>query len=137
MLIPTAYYVGSFFLPLSRPVQVPCPVSYREATRFFYFQSGDLARPSLKKLFGLKFLQRGSLLPRVSVPFRFFPQSISSRTANTTPLEPGMIVSNEPGYYKPGEFGVRIENLLEIVDSGIMNETLGRRYAHRGRSHMD
>lgn len=54
-------------------------------------------------------------------------QSISSRTANTTPLEPGMIVSNEPGYYKPGNFGVRIENLLEIVDSGISNETLGRR----------
>lgn len=39
-----------------------------------------------------------------------------------------MIVSNEPGYYKPGSFGVRIENLLEIVDSGISNETLGRRY---------
>ena len=54
-------------------------------------------------------------------------QSISSRTANTTPLEPGMIVSNEPGYYKPGGFGVRIENLLEIVDSGISNEALGRR----------
>ncbi|CAM9471670.1 unnamed protein product [Ectocarpus fasciculatus] len=56
------------------------------------------------------------------------PHSISSRTANTTPLEPGMIVSNEPGYYKPGSFGVRIENLLEIVDSGISNETLGRRF---------
>lgn len=57
-------------------------------------------------------------------------QSISSRTANTTPLEPGMIVSNEPGYYKPGDFGVRIENLLEIVDSGMSNETLGRRYGN-------
>ncbi|CAM9757186.1 unnamed protein product [Ectocarpus sp. 12 AP-2014] len=56
------------------------------------------------------------------------PHSISSRTANTTPLEPGMIVSNEPGYYKPGSFGVRIENLLEIVDSGVSNETLGRRF---------
>ncbi|CAM9865217.1 unnamed protein product [Ectocarpus sp. 13 AM-2016] len=56
------------------------------------------------------------------------PHSISSRTANTTPLEPGMIVSNEPGYYKPGSFGVRIENLLEIVDSGVYNETLGRRF---------
>lgn len=42
-----------------------------------------------------------------------------------------MIVSNEPGYYKPGVFGVRIENLLEIVDSGMSNETLGRRYEHR------
>lgn len=56
-------------------------------------------------------------------------QSISSRTANTTPLQPGMVVSNEPGYYKGGEggFGIRIENLLEIVDTGIMNEVLGRR----------
>lgn len=44
-----------------------------------------------------------------------------------------MIVSNEPGYYKPGGFGVRIENLLEIVDSGISNEALGRRYADRSR----
>lgn len=42
-----------------------------------------------------------------------------------------MIVSNEPGYYKPGSFGVRIENLLEIVDSGMSNETLGRRYGHK------
>ncbi|CAM9741765.1 unnamed protein product, partial [Laminaria digitata] len=58
------------------------------------------------------------------------PHSISSRTANPTPLEPGMIVSNEPGYYKGGEggFGIRIENLLEIVDSGISNEALGRRF---------
>lgn len=41
-----------------------------------------------------------------------------------------MVVSNEPGYYKGGEggFGVRIENLLEIVDTGITNEALGRRY---------
>lgn len=40
-----------------------------------------------------------------------------------------MVVSNEPGYYKGGKggFGVRIENLLEIVDSGISNEALGRR----------
>ena len=30
----------------------------------------------------------------------------------TTPLEAGMIVSNEPGYYEDGAFGIRIENLL-------------------------
>lgn len=75
-------------------------------------------------------LMVSALLPRLSL---FSLQSISSRTANTTPLEPGMIVSNEPGYYKPGEFGVRIENLLEIVDSGISNETLGRRCADCSR----
>lgn len=46
-----------------------------------------------------------------------------------TPLQPGMIVSNEPGYYRGGDdgFGVRIENLLEIVDTDMSNEALGRR----------
>jgi Xaa-Pro aminopeptidase len=33
-----------------------------------------------------------------------------------TALEPGMILSNEPGYYKPDHFGIRIENLLLIQD---------------------
>ena len=32
-----------------------------------------------------------------------------------TPLAAGMILSNEPGYYKPGEFGIRIENLILTV----------------------
>jgi Xaa-Pro aminopeptidase len=32
-----------------------------------------------------------------------------------TPLKPGMIVSNEPGYYKTGAYGIRIENLVEVV----------------------
>ena len=31
-----------------------------------------------------------------------------------TKLEPGMIVSNEPGYYKEGEYGIRIENLVLV-----------------------
>ncbi len=30
------------------------------------------------------------------------------------PLAAGMILSNEPGYYKPGEYGIRIENLLLV-----------------------
>lgn len=34
----------------------------------------------------------------------------------TSPLLPGMIVSNEPGYYKEGEYGIRIENLIFVVD---------------------
>ena len=29
-------------------------------------------------------------------------------------LKPGMIISNEPGYYKEGYFGIRIENLIYI-----------------------
>lgn len=35
------------------------------------------------------------------------------------PLAPGMIISNEPGYYKAGEFGIRIENLVLVVPRGI------------------
>jgi Xaa-Pro aminopeptidase len=42
------------------------------------------------------------------------PQSISPRST-TAPLEVGNIQSNEPGYYEPGKFGIRIENLVEVV----------------------
>jgi Xaa-Pro aminopeptidase len=38
------------------------------------------------------------------------PQSISR--AGMVALEPGMICSNEPGYYKTGAYGIRIENLV-------------------------
>jgi Xaa-Pro aminopeptidase len=40
------------------------------------------------------------------------PQRIS-RLA-TQELLPGMILSNEPGYYRPGSFGIRIENLIYV-----------------------
>lgn len=43
------------------------------------------------------------------------PQGISSR-ASRTALEPGMILSNEPGYYREGAYGIRIENLLLVRD---------------------
>jgi len=42
------------------------------------------------------------------------PQRIS-KIGNTVALMPGMIVSNEPGYYKSGEFGIRIENLVTVM----------------------
>jgi Xaa-Pro aminopeptidase len=35
-----------------------------------------------------------------------------SRAAKVVPIRPGMILSNEPGYYLPGHYGIRIENLL-------------------------
>lgn len=35
------------------------------------------------------------------------------------PLRAGMIVSNEPGYYKAGEYGIRIENLILVEDRGV------------------
>ena len=49
------------------------------------------------------------------------PQRISR--ISTQEILPGMILSNEPGYYRPGAFGIRIENLIyvkpaELVDGG-------------------
>ena len=41
------------------------------------------------------------------------PQRIS-KAPNRVALEPGMIISNEPGYYKTGEYGIRIENLIVV-----------------------
>jgi len=44
-----------------------------------------------------------------------------------TALEPGMITSNEPGIYRPGQWGIRIENLVltETVADGEFGEFLG------------
>jgi Xaa-Pro aminopeptidase len=41
------------------------------------------------------------------------PQSISRN--GMTALEPGMIVSNEPGYYREGHYGIRLENLCAVT----------------------
>lgn len=38
-----------------------------------------------------------------------------SKAPSTVALQPGMIVSNEPGYYKTGAYGIRIENLVTVV----------------------
>ena len=43
------------------------------------------------------------------------PQRIS-KVGNTVALEPGMILSNEPGYYRTGAYGIRIENLIVVQD---------------------
>ncbi len=42
------------------------------------------------------------------------PQGIYKRP-NTIALQPGMILSNEPGFYKTGEYGIRIENLQVVT----------------------
>ncbi len=41
------------------------------------------------------------------------PQRIS-KIGNSVALQPGMILSNEPGYYKTGAYGIRIENLVVV-----------------------
>lgn len=43
------------------------------------------------------------------------PQSINLR--NKTILQAGMILSNEPGFYIPGEYGIRIENLIYVKEN--------------------
>ena len=43
------------------------------------------------------------------------PQRISKVGASAA-LAPGMILSNEPGYYKAGAYGIRIENLVVVVE---------------------
>lgn len=45
------------------------------------------------------------------------PTGISPRY--TTPLEAGMVISNEPGYYKEGAYGIRIENLVFVQESKV------------------
>jgi len=41
------------------------------------------------------------------------PQRLSR--LSEVPLDPGMILSNEPGYYREGEFGIRLENLIVVI----------------------
>ena len=49
------------------------------------------------------------------------PQRIS-KSANGVALRPGMIVSNEPGYYKTGAYGIRLENLVVVVEAEKMEQ---------------
>lgn len=46
------------------------------------------------------------------------PQSVSRR--GMVALKPGMILSNEPGYYKAGSYGIRIENLQVVVKDAVL-----------------
>jgi Xaa-Pro aminopeptidase len=49
------------------------------------------------------------------------PQRISK--LGKVPLEAGMILSNEPGYYKTGAYGIRLENLILVREHHIENAT--------------
>ncbi|MDZ7588548.1 MAG: aminopeptidase P family protein [Parasphingorhabdus sp.] len=54
--------------------------------------------------------------------------SAGVQTGTGEPLRAGMVLSNEPGYYKVGEFGIRIENLVLVVKreiAGAEKEMLG------------
>ncbi|KAF6753773.1 putative Xaa-Pro aminopeptidase P [Ephemerocybe angulata] len=50
------------------------------------------------------------------------PQGIGIRIVlNNTPLKPGMTVSNEPGYYEDGKYGIRIENVVLVKEATTPN----------------
>jgi len=62
------------------------------------------------------------------------PQAISFRPhPNPHPLLNGMIVSNEPGYYEDGEFGIRIENVVECVEADTPG---GEAFGHGGSPYL-
>jgi Xaa-Pro aminopeptidase len=49
------------------------------------------------------------------------PQRIA-KVSSDIALKPGMVISNEPGYYKPGEYGIRCENLVVVRESDIESD---------------
>jgi len=60
----------------------------------------------------------GSFLAVHEGPQRISPVG-SSQPGGDEPLKAGMILSNEPGYYKTGAYGIRIENLVLVVEREI------------------
>jgi Xaa-Pro aminopeptidase len=60
----------------------------------------------------------GSFLAVHEGPQRIAPVN-SSQSGGDEPLAAGMILSNEPGYYKTGEYGIRIENLVLVVEKKV------------------
>ena len=59
----------------------------------------------------------GSYLSVHEGPQRISP--IGAQSGGDEPLQSGMILSNEPGFYKAGEYGIRIENLVLVVESEV------------------
>ncbi|HYI65276.1 MAG TPA: aminopeptidase P family protein [Allosphingosinicella sp.] len=60
----------------------------------------------------------GSFLSVHEGPQRISPVG-SAQPGGDEPLKAGMILSNEPGYYKTGEYGIRVENLVLVVPQEI------------------
>lgn len=57
------------------------------------------------------------------------PQAIRPM-GNSTELEPGMVITNEPGVYKEGRYGIRTENTI-IVEKDLVSEEFGEFYKFR------
>ncbi len=60
----------------------------------------------------------GAFLAVHEGPQRIAPVG-SSQAGGDEPLQAGMILSNEPGYYKAGAYGIRIENLVLVVEKTV------------------
>ena len=60
----------------------------------------------------------GAFLSVHEGPQRISPVG-SAQAGGDEPLQAGMILSNEPGYYKTGEYGIRIENLVLVVEKKV------------------
>ena len=74
----------------------------------------------------------GSFLSVHEGPQRISPVG-SAQPGGDEPLKAGMILSNEPGYYKTGEYGIRIENLVLVVPVEVGHRIWLRLHARRNR----
>lgn len=51
------------------------------------------------------------------ISISYMQVATSDKECGPVELQPGYFLSNEPGYYKKGDFGVRLENILEVVEA--------------------
>lgn len=65
------------------------------------------------------------------------PQGVGTRIAyNDVALVEGMVMSNEPGYYADGKFGIRIENIVVVRRADTPNNFGGKGYLELERVTM-
>lgn len=64
------------------------------------------------------------------------PQRIS-KVGNTIALQPGMVLSNEPGYYRANQFGIRIENLEVVTEQETQGDSSVLRFDALTRAPID
>jgi Xaa-Pro aminopeptidase len=53
------------------------------------------------------------------------PQGIAQGSRGRVPLQPGMVLSNEPGFYLEGSYGIRIESLMVVQPDAAHPNYLG------------
>lgn len=116
---PTAEMKDRFTRVLKGHIALACAV-FPEGTRGA--QLDTLARASLWQA-GLDYAHGtghgvGSFLAVHEGPQRI-AKFACGQAGSDEPLQAGMILSNEPGYYKSGEYGIRIENLVLVEDRQI------------------